>query len=524
VFRLNSASAVPQLDFNKPRGVAAGQVQSLRRSKATPSAARRDTSLSEMHGNMKRYDLIAIGTGSAMNIVQAVLQSDPETRIAVIDKDPPGGICLTKGCIPTKILVYPAQVLQSIESARSLGIDVEVRGVDFKKIMSRMHAAVDPEIERIRKGLREANNIDYYPRVASFVGPGRLRVGNTEVTAPTILLCIGSRPRIPPIRNLSSVRTFTSDTILDIEKRPQRLAILGGGYIAAEFGHFFAAMGTRVTIIGRNRRFLPEEEPEVSDLALTELSRRMEIHTGWEVVSVEEGNNRQKRLFARSAHGDERRFEADEILLAAGRASNADLLAPEKGGIETDENGWIHVDDRLETSHKGVWAFGDATGRHMFKHAANFESRIVYYNAFLGQDLRTTGLVVPHAVFTVPEIASVGMTEAEAVAADGEDGVLIGFHRFRDTAKGDAMGIGGDFVKIVVEAERGKILGAHIAGHEASLLIQEIVTLMYSESPTVLPITDGMHIHPALSEVVERAAGNLMPPAVYHARMERGMM
>jgi dihydrolipoamide dehydrogenase len=473
---------------------------------------------------MKTYDLIAIGTGSAMNIVQAVLQSDPEARIAVVDKDPPGGICLTKGCIPTKILVYPAQVLQSIEAAGALGIDVQIRGVDFKKIMSRMHAAVDPEIERIRKGLQEAENIDYYPEAAAFVGPGRLKVGRETITAPKILLCIGSRPKIPPIRNLSQIRYFTSDTILDIEERPRRLAILGGGYIAAEFGHFFSAMGTKVTIIGRNRRFLPEEEPEVSELARAELSRRMEIHTGWEVVSVEEGSNGQKRLLARSADDDRRRFDADEILLATGRSSNADLLAPEKGGIETDENGWIRVDDRLETTRKGVWAFGDATGQHMFKHAANFESRIVYYNAFLGQDLRTTGLVVPHAVFTVPEIASVGMTEAEAVEAAGEEGVLVGFHRFRDTAKGDAMAIGDDFVKILVEAERGKILGAHIVGHEASILIQEIVTLMYSESPTVLPITDGMHIHPALSEVVERAAGNLMPPAAYHERQRRGLL
>ena len=476
-------------------------------------------------GTMKTYDLIAIGTGSAMNIVQALLQSDPDARIAVIDKDPPGGICLTKGCIPTKILLYPAQVLQTIEAAGALGIDAQVRGVDFTAVMNRMRRAVDPEIERIRNGLMQAENIDYYPHRAVFVGPGRLQVAGETVSAPKILLSTGSRPTVPKIRNLSSVSYHTSDTILDIDRAPESLAIVGGGYIAAEYGYFFSAMGTRVTIIGRNARFLPEEEPEISELARRELSRRMEIQTGWEVVSVERGRGGQTRLLAESAEaGTSRQFEADAVLLAAGRASNADLLDPEKGGIEIDERGWIRVDDRLETTAKGVWAFGDATGRHMFKHAANFESRIVYYNAFLGQDLRTAGLAIPHAVFTVPEIASVGATEAEATAADGKESILIGFHRFRDTAKGDAMGIGEDFVKLVVEAERGKILGAHIIGHEASLLIQEIVTLMYSASPTVLPITDGMHIHPALSEVVERAAGNLMPPAEYHERLERGLL
>ena len=474
---------------------------------------------------MKKYDLIVIGTGSAMNIVQAVLQSEPGARIAVIDKDPPGGICLTKGCIPTKILVYAAEVLRTIEGAGRLGIEAGVRRVDFKGIMARMHRAVDPEIDAIRKALEKADQIDYFPHPAAFAAPYRLKAGAEALTAPRILLCIGSRPKIPPIRNLASVGFHTSDSILTIENRPESLAILGGGYIAAELGHFFSAMGTDVTIIGRNPQFLPGEEPEVSDLALRQMSRWMNIQTGWEVIEVGAGGKGGKRLLARSADsGQTRRFEAGEILVATGRASNADILSPEKGEIEVDENGWIRVDERLETSQKNIWAFGDATGRYMFKHAANFESQIVYANAFLGENLRVDYRAIPHAVFTVPEIASVGMGQSEAVALDGEDDILIGFHRFRDTAKGDAMMLEDEFVKLVVEAGRGKILGAHIIGPQASLLIQEIVTLMYSDSPSILPIADGMHIHPALSEVVERAAGNLMTAGEYRARLERGMM
>jgi dihydrolipoamide dehydrogenase len=284
-------------------------------------------------------------------------------------------------------------------------------------------------------------------------------------------------------------------------------------------------MGAEVTILGRNRQFLPGEEPEVSALALREMSRWMDIHTGWEVIQVDALGKGKKRIVARSVESDQtRHFESEEILVAAGRASNADILSPEKGGIELDENGWIRVDDRLETSQKNIWAFGDATGRYMFKHAANFESQIVYANAFLGENLRADHRAVPHAVFAFPEIASVGMGQREAVAADGEDDILIGFHRFRDTAKGEAMMLGGGFVKLVVEAERGKILGAHIIGPQASVLIQEIVTLMYSGTPTILPIADGMHIHPALSEVVESAAGNLMSAREYRLRLERGML
>jgi len=185
-----------------------------------------------------------------------------------------------------------------------------------------------------------------------------------------------------------------------------------------------------------------------------------------------------------------------------GRESNSDILKPERSGVETDENGWIKVNPYLETTKENIWAMGDAVGEPMFKHVANMESEVVYRNAFEANKIKMDYHAVPHAIFTEPEVASVGLKEDEARKMTD---ILIGHQRYQDTAKGDAMGITDCFVKVIVEKDSYRILGAHIVGPNASILIQEIVNLMYTEKENILPIYRGMHIHPALSEVVERA-------------------
>lgn len=474
---------------------------------------------------MKTYDLVIIGTGSAMNIVEPYLNQKPRARIAVIDKDPPGGICLNKGCVPTKLLVYPAELIRMLDNAALLGLEVQIRRVDFQKIMERMRATVQADVEAIRKGLHSADNIDYYPVAARFIGPGRLQAGKTELTGRQIILCLGSRPHIPAIKGLDGVDHHTSDSILNLRRLPARIAIVGGGYIAAEYGHFFAAMGSRVTIIGRNPRFLPEEEPEISELVQKEMSRHMTLMTGHEVTAVATASAGEKQIYYTDRRtGAQGRLAADEILVAAGRAATSDLLEPQRAGIQTDDNGWIVVDAHLRTSVENIWALGDAIGKHQFKHVANYESKVLYYNAVLNENIRTDYHAVPHAVFCYPEVAAVGLTEQMALREPGADNLLIGFQRFRDTTKGDAMAADGYFVKTLVEKHTGRILGAHIVGPQASILIQEVVTLMYSESPTAFPITAGMHIHPSLSEVVERAFMSLVPPAQYHAAQAAGRL
>ncbi len=470
---------------------------------------------------MKHYDLISIGTGSAMNIVSAMVQENPTMKVAVIDKDEPGGICLTRGCIPSKMLLYPAELVRTIAGAPEFGIDVDIRKKDFKRVMDRMRTLISKDINMIRQGLSQSKNIDYYPAIAEFVGPYTLKVGNETITSKMIFLCTGSKPAIPPIKGLEEVGYLTSDTVLKMNQLPESIAIVGGGYIAAEYGHFFSAMGSKVIIIGRNRQFLKQEEPEVSALAKRELEKHMTILTNHEVREAEKTSMGKKRLIAANRENGEKTVTtADEILVATGRIPNTDILHPENAGIETDKRGWIIANEYLETSQPNIWAFGDANGRYLFKHAANYESIVVYYNAVLKRKTKADYHAIPHAVFTYPEIGSVGLREKEAIENYGKDNVQIGMYRYENTAKGEAMGVKDYFVKVIVERENLKILGAHIIGPYASVLIQEIINLMYTPERGAKPIVNGMHIHPALNEVVERAFRSLMSPEQYHHYIE----
>jgi len=470
---------------------------------------------------VKEYDIIVIGSGSAMEIVNAVEQDNPGMKVAVIDKDEPGGICLTRGCIPSKILLYPAELVRTIETVKEFGISVDMKSVDFRAVMERMRTLIYVDINGMRQGLTHTKNLDYYNTVAEFVSPYTLKVGKETIKSKMILLCTGSKPAIPAIEGLQNVKYHTSDTVLKMDSLPKSIAIIGGGYIAAEYGHFFSAMGSKVTVIGRNRQFIPEEEPEVSALAKRELQKHITIITNHEVRCVGNTSAGNKKLIAVNGEtGKEIEVTAEEVLVASGRAPNTDILHPERAGIRTDENGWIIVNEYLETSQPNVWAFGDADGRYLFKHVANYEAMLVYYNAVQKRGVKVDYHAVPHAVFTYPEIASVGLKETEAVEKYGKSNLLIGIQRYEDTAKGLAMGVKDYFVKVIVESTTTKVLGAHIIGPNASVLIQEIIDLMYTPTQSAEPIIEGMHIHPSLSEVVQRAFASRMPVAQYHHMIE----
>lgn len=472
---------------------------------------------------MKQYDLIVVGTGSVMMIVDVVLRDNPHMKVAVIDKDVPGGICLTRGCIPSKILLYPAEVVRIIEEAKALGIDAEVQKIRFDRVMERMKTQIDAEINMIRQGLSRTANVDYYPEIAEFTGPYTLKVRGETITSKFIILGAGSKASIPPVKGLEEAGYLTSDTVLELKLLPESIAVIGGGYIAAEYGHFFAAMGSKVMIVGRNPQFLPDEEAEIAAVAKAELEKHMEILTNHEVREVRKLRDGLKKLVAvNRATGESVEVSAHEILVAVGRGSNSDVLHPERGGIKTDRDGWIVTNEFLETSQPGVWALGDATGKFLFKHKANYDASIVYYNAVLKRGVKADYHAVPHAVFTYPEVASVGLGEKEAIHQYGEDMILIGSHRYADTAKGQAMNIESEnyMAKVIVLKDSLKIVGAHIVGPHASALIQEIINLMYTPEQSARPILDSMHIHPALSEVVMKAMDALAPPEAYHHMLE----
>jgi mycothione reductase len=463
---------------------------------------------------VREYGLVAIGSGSAMAVVDAWMQRHPGERAALVEKDTPGGICLTRGCIPSKVLLSSADVVRTIERAPEFGVDVRGTTVDFGRVMARMHAQIDPEIASIREGLSHSPNLDFFPVAAEFVAPYTLRAGAETLRAPKILLGLGSEVLVPEVPGLTETGFLTSDSVLGLTRCPARLAILGGGYIAAEYAHFFSAMGATVTVVGRNPRFLPLEDEEVGAVVRRVLGRRVRLLTGRVPERVALGPRGGKVVeLPAGPGGPAESIEVDEILVATGRGPLSSVLHPERAGIATDARGWIAVNEFLETSQPGIWALGDATGRFPYKHKANYDAKVLYHALVLGRRTPVDYHAVPHAIFTEPEVAGVGWTEQEARQQVDASGLLVGRYEYRNTAKGAALEEKDGLVKVLVLRDGLRLVGAHVVGPEASVLVQELVTLMYTPTRSVQPIFDGMHIHPALSEVVERAVLALAPAA-----------
>jgi len=455
---------------------------------------------------MKEYDVIIVGSGAGANLINDALEHNK--TVALVDKGPAGGTCLNVGCIPTKMIVYPADRIMEIRESRKLGITAEIKAVDFKAIMERMRQKIKKSHDSIQNQLEKAEDFDFYGGEAHFTGDYTLEINNTTIKGKTIFLVSGARPSIPPLKGIESIEYLTNETALQLTELPESMIIIGGGYIASEFAHFFEAMGTKVVIIQKNERLVPEEEPEISELLKTALSRRMTIHIGTEATEVRQTGKVVTVLAKELASGKVIEHTATSLLIAAGRKSNADILKVENTGVKRDERGYIVVDEHLETTKKNIWAFGDAIGKKMFRHSANNEAELVWHNAIHGKKSRMNYLTVPHAVFSYPEIASVGLTEEQAIKLMGKHEVLIGKAMYTDVARGDAMRETEGFAKALVHRKTGKILGYHIIGPQASILIQEVVNAMAADG-NLWSVAKGMHIHPALSEVVLKAFGKL---------------
>jgi mycothione reductase len=455
---------------------------------------------------MKEYDVIIIGTGSGANLVEDALSHNK--TVALVDKGPVGGTCLNVGCIPTKLIVYPADRIMEIREAQKLGISAKIEEIDFPAIMGRMRESVGKSHDRIQKALDQAEDFDFYFGEAHFTGEYTLDVNGRALRGKTIFLASGARPFIPPLAGIERVEYLTNETALRLTKKPESMVIIGGGYVAAEFAHFFDAMGTKVTLVQRNDRLVPEEEPEVSELLRTSLSRRMAVLTGVEAVEVRQTGNVTTVVTKERSTGKQGELTTEQVLIAAGRKSNADVLMVKNTGVGTDERGYIVVDEYFETSRKNIWAFGDAIGRKMFRHAANAEAELVWHNAVHGKKSRLNYLTVPHAVFSWPEIASVGMTEEQAVKLMGKPDLLVGIARYSEVARGEAMRETESFAKAIVHRKTGRILGYHIIGPQASILVQEVVNAM-AAGGNLWTVAKGIHIHPALSEIVLKPFGKL---------------
>jgi len=458
---------------------------------------------------MEKFDVLVIGSGSGMIIAASAVGSGVKT--ALIESGPIGGTCLNRGCVPSKILIHPADVALMIREAENIGIETSVDSVNFQNIMDRMHRVVTEDVERQTKAIEIDRKLTWFKDVAEFTSDYTLKTGDQTVRADKIFIVSGARPAIPPLKGIEDINYLTSDTVLNLKTLPKSMVIIGGGYIATEYGHFFSSLGTTVTIIQRNPRMLPEEEPEISELLTEEMSKRMRILTNHEAVEAKQ-NGDLKTVVAKSVVDDQvRELSAEALLVAAGRVPNSDLLKPEKTGVELDKRGYIKVNEYLETRKKNIFAFGDAIGKQMFKHVANYEAQVAWHNSVHDHKVKADYTAAPHAVFTNPQVASVGMKQAEAERAGYK--ILVGKAYYKDTAQGAAMAEPKGFVKVIVEKKSGQILGAHIIGPFASMLIQEVINAMSTSDRSFLPIIRGMHIHPAMNEVVLNAFGDLREPS-----------
>lgn len=454
---------------------------------------------------MSTFDVLVIGSGSGISIVEAALNRG--MSVALVEMGLLGGTCLNNGCIPSKMVIHPADVINIIWEAERLGIKARIEGIDFNAIMDRSRRLVEEDRRLLESGLSKAEGLTFYNGVGEFVSDYTMSVSGKNVKAKNIFIASGARPLIPRIEGLEEAGYLTSQTVWDLTKKPGSMIIVGGGFVAVEFAHFFSSIGTDVTLLSRSRRLIKQAEPEASELLELAMSRRMNIVTNVEVVDARKGGSLKEVEAVDAETGERTKFAAEELFIASGRRSNADLVRPEKTGVELDEGGFIKVNDFLETTKPRIWAFGDAIGRYMFKHVANYEAGIAWNNFVSSHKEAVDYSVVPYAVFGNPQIASVGMTEAEARSRGYN--VLVGFYEFKDTARGAAMGVEEGFVKVIIDDRSHKILGAHIIGPDAPTLIQEIITAMNAGDGTIAPLQNAMHIHPAAPEVVQMAFFNL---------------
>ncbi len=447
---------------------------------------------------MRHHDLAVIGTGSGNSLIDSRFD---DLDVAMVEHGRFGGTCLNVGCIPTKMYVHPADVAQHVRHAQRYGIDATLDKVRWTDIRDRIFGRIDP----IAAGGREyrverCDNVTVYEGHARFTGPREISVDGAEpFTADRVVVAAGGRPAVPQVIVDSGVPYETSDTVMRIDSVPERLLIVGAGYIGAEFAHVFSALGAEVTIIGRGRTLLRAQDETVAERFTAAVRDRWDVRLEHPVAACTHGVDG-----VRLDLSDGSSVTGDLLLVATGRTPNGDRLDLDRAGIAVHDDGRIVVDEFQRTTAEGVWALGDVSSPHALKHVANHEARVVGHNLAHPDDLRRTNHhAVPWAVFTDPQIAAVGMTEAQVRETGADYAVKV--QSYGDVAYGWAMEDTTGFCKVIAERGTGRILGAHVMGPQASTVIQPLIQAMSFGTPARELATGQYWIHPALPEVVENA-------------------
>ncbi len=488
---------------------------------------------------MHEYDIVVVGGGSGSQVATAAARQELEA--AVIEPGPLGGACVTRGCVPSKALIHRADIVHELRRADEFGVRAELAAVDYDEITSSIRDTVFEKADNQASSLRDRENVTLYRGEGRFVDDRTLEIepagdgadGGTEdsgdagrVRGDTVIIAVGSRPMVPPIDGLEDVDFLTSDDALFLDHRPDDLVVVGGGYIGTELGYFFGALGATVSIVGRSDLLVPREDADVSAAVTESLEAYCDVYTGYEAASVdrsESGVTVTAEPADDESDADAVELTGDDLLLATGRRPNTDTLDLEKTGVETDDDGYVETDDRLETTADGVWALGDVLGTQPFKHAADYESEVVAANVLANgeapraSDSRAAAprddagrevdyRTVPHAIFTNPRVASVGQTEAE-LEDEGREYETV-TEPYVAAPLGMILEADDGFVK-AISAPDGEILGCHIVGPQAATLLHEVVVAMDSADGTVDDVAGPVHVHPALNEVVYAAFDDL---------------
>lgn len=459
----------------------------------------------------ERLDLIVIGGGMA-GLPLANKAAYKGLRTALVERELLGGTCLNRGCIPTKTMIHSARIVQLVRRADEFGVLASDPQVDLRAVVDRKDTVLEAIRERAYRQVQGNDNLELVEGMGRLEGGGRVRVADRVLEAPAIVVNVGTQPADPGVEGADRTPYLTNREALELRELPESMIVAGGGYVGVEFAQMFARFGARVTVVQRGPRLLTDEEPEIGEeLAAVFRDEGIEVLTSaemWKLEPVADG----VRVHVHTGDGDgDAVIGAARLLLAVGRVPNTDGLGLDRAGVATDDRGFVRVDARFRTTADGIFAIGDVTGQPMFTHSARDDADLLYRGLVKNDaGASTRGRVVPHAVFTDPEVGSVGLTEAAARARGRE--ILVGRQDFAGVARARATGETRGFIKLVADADSRRLLGGHILGPSAGELIHEIA-LAISLDATVEDVARTLHVHPTLSEGVNAAAGGVHRPA-----------
>jgi mycothione reductase len=441
------------------------------------------------------FSLVVIGSGSGNTVVP---KDSAPGSVALIESGAFGGTCINRGCIPSKILIHSAEVADQVRDAPRFGVQAELSSVDWPAIRDRTFGQTDAVAAKGRRYRAESDSVTLIESRARFTGPRELTVADgTRITADRIVLATGARPVIPPPVAESGVSFHTSDTVMRLDRLPSSMVIVGGGYIAAELAHLFSSLGVAVSIVNQGGALLEAFDSEVSRRFTELAAKRWDLRLSAAVTGA-------------SQHGDQVEVAlkggppvtGELLLVAAGRTPDTADLDLDRAGVRLRDDGRIEVDEYGRTTADGVWSLGDASTPYPLKHVANAEARILKHNLGHPDDLRPYPHDwVPSAVFSEPQIATVGATDHHL----GDRRYVSASCEYADVAYGWALQDTTSFCKIYADPATGTLLGAHVMGSEAALLIQPLIQAAAAGQRLDDLARAQYWIHPALTEVVENA-------------------